>query len=56
MFGEVWFALGAETVEDGAEMDNNFSSSRKCGLHGVPKTTKSTCRKKVPKRVVFSYP
>jgi hypothetical protein len=25
-------------------------------LHGVPKTTKSKCRKKVPKRVVFSYP
>jgi hypothetical protein len=65
MFEDVWFAWGAETVEVGAETieigaetvkfgaetDNIFSSSRKCGLHGVPKTTKSKCRKKVPKLV-----
>jgi hypothetical protein len=35
----------------GAGNDNNFSCSRKCGLHGVPKMTKSKCRKKVPKLV-----
>ncbi len=42
--------IGAETVKFGAEIDNIFSWSRKCGLHGVPKTTKSKCRKKVPKK------
>jgi hypothetical protein len=53
MFEVVWFAwsaetikFGADTVKFGAEIDNNFSCSRKCGLHGVPKTMKSKCRKK----------
>jgi hypothetical protein len=49
----IWVAqnYGAGNGKNGAETDNNFSCSRKCGLHGVPKMTKSKCRKKVPKLV-----
>jgi hypothetical protein len=42
--------FGAEMVKSGAEMDSSFSSSRKCGLHGVPKLTKLKCRKKCRNR------